>query len=125
MHTADWLAIYERILDQYHTNPAERTEQGDVFLKLLMRVQGYQNQLKDANTQLQSQLQHTKETEEALSKKFNEQEAYFKDVKKTRSWRLIQQMQTLRNRLLPVGGKSEALLKRSYKAISRPFGQKK
>jgi glycosyltransferase involved in cell wall biosynthesis len=124
-HAVDWLVLYEKILTRYQANPGKPVSDEDVILKLLARVQGYQNQLKETNFQLQGRLNQAAEIEKALSAKINEQEDYFQELKRTRSWRLIESLQSLRKTFLPVGGKGEALLKKSYRMVSRSFGQKK
>ncbi len=121
----DWLTVYDKILMQFSSNPEKTVPNKDVILKLLIRAQDYQNLLKDEFFQLQSQLQQTSANEKVLAQKISEQEIYLQALKRTRSWRLIAGLQSIRNVLLPFGGKREAFLKKVYRFISSPFTPQK
>ena len=103
---SDWLAVYDQILSKAKANAGKTDPNEDTLLRLLMRAQEYQNQLKDANIRLEQRLQQSAENEKRLVREITEKES-------------------IRKTLLPVGGKNEAFVKKTYQMLTRPFLRKK
>jgi glycosyltransferase involved in cell wall biosynthesis len=124
VQAADWLEVYDHILNQYQSDPLRILKNEDVLLKLLIRAQEYQDRLKDENNRLQAHLIQDQGMAESSLKRLQELEVYLQALKRTRSWQLVEFLQSLRARIFPVGGKGDVFLGNIKKAFLRLNAQK-